>query len=122
MSRFHTMRWMSIAGGVCALLLGAAAAQAQQYDDSQSYDTSQNYDTAEQAPGRVARLAYLSGPVQFAPAGENDWGSVAVNRPMVIGDRLLTGGDGRAGLELGDASARIDNDSAVDLLTLAPDH
>src|SRR5690242_21200384 len=122
MSRFHMMRWMSIAGGVCALLLGATAAQAQQYDDSQSYDTSQNYDTAEQAPGRVARLAYLSGQVQFAPAGENDWGSIEVNRPMVIGDRLLTGDDGRAVLELGDAAIRIDNDSAFDFLNLDQDN
>lgn len=109
---------MLIGGGLCALLFGAAAVQAQQYDDSQSYDTSQNYDNADQAPGRVARLAYLSGQVQFAPAGENDWGSIEVNRPMVIGDRLVTGDDGRAVLELGDASVRIDNDSAFDFLNL----
>ena len=122
MSRFHLLRWMSIAGGVCALLLGAAAAQAQQYDDPQSADQTQSYDNAEQAPGRVARLADLSGQVQFAPAGENDWGSVEVNRPMVIGDRLLTGDDGRAVLELGDASVRIDNDSAFDFLNLDQDN
>ena len=123
MSRYRLSRLVLIAGGVCALLLGAATVQAQQYDDSQSYDQSQqNYDTTAQAPGRVARLAYLSGQVQFAPAGENDWGSVEVNRPMVIGDRLLTGDDGRAVLELGDASIRIDNDSAFDFLNLDQDN
>ena len=111
-----------IAGGVCALLLGAATVQAQQYDNPPSNDQSQNYDNTDQSPGRVARLAYLSGQVQFAPAGENDWGSVEVNRPMVIGDRLLTGDDGRATLELGDASVRIDNNSAFDFLNLDQDN
>ncbi len=101
----------------CALLVGAAGVHAQQYappdGSAQSYDGE-----TTQAPGRVARLAYLSGQVQFSPAGENDWGSVEVNRPMVVGDRLLTGDDGRAALELGDASLRIDHDSAFDFLNL----
>ncbi|MES2402883.1 MAG: hypothetical protein V4567_00935, partial [Pseudomonadota bacterium] len=104
MSRFRLSRQLLVAAGVCALLLGAATVQAQQYDDSQPSDQSQAPDDSAQAPGRVARLAYLSGQVQFAPAGETDWGSVEVNRPMVIGDRLLTGDDGRAVLELGDAA------------------
>jgi hypothetical protein len=120
MSRFRLSRILLVAGGVCAVAIGAAAAQAQQYAEPQSYD--QNVDNAEQAPGRVARLAYLSGQVQFAPAGEDDWGSVEINRPMVIGDRLLTGDDGRAVLELGDASIRIDNGSAFDFLDLDQDN
>ena len=122
MSRFRLSSQLLAATGVCALLLGAATVQAQQYDSSQPYDQSQAYDNTDQAPGRVARLAYLSGQVQFAPAGESDWGSVEVNRPMVIGDRLLTGDDGRAALELGDASIRIDNDSAFDFLNLDQDN
>jgi hypothetical protein len=120
MSRFRLSRSLLIAGAACAFAVGAAAAQARQYDEPQSYD--QNIDSAEQAPGRVARLAYLSGQVQFAPAGGDDWGSVEINRPMVIGDRLLTGEDGRAVLELGDASIRIDNGSAFDFLDLDQDN
>jgi hypothetical protein len=73
-------------------------------------------------PDRVARLAYLSGQVQFAPAGEDAWGEVEVNRPMVVGDRLLTGDDGRAALELGGASIRIDNNTAFDFLNLTEDN
>lgn len=117
MSRFHFLRSILTACGLCgALLVATLPAVAQQY--GQAYDATQpNTDTA-QSPGRVARLAYLSGQVQFAPAGDNDWGAVEINRPMVIGDRLLTGDDGRAVLELGDASVRIDNDSAFDFLNL----
>lgn len=121
MSRFPSFRTLWVAGAVCALLIGAATAGAQQSAPSQ-----QTYDSAEtgtnQAPGRVAQLAYLSGQVQFQPAGENEWGTAELNRPMVIGDRLLTGDDGLAVLELGDASVRIDNDSAFDFLNLAEDN
>ncbi|MDE2271298.1 MAG: FecR domain-containing protein [Xanthomonadaceae bacterium] len=109
--------------GTCTLIAATATTlRAQQYDNSQPYAQAQPYDNADQSPGRVARLAYLDGQVQFAPAGENDWGSVDLNRPMVIGDRLLTGSDGRAVLQLGDSSVRIDHDSAFDFLNLAQDN
>jgi hypothetical protein len=118
MSRFRFLRSMLVSGGAGVLLLaGATSLRAQQYDQPDA--ASQPYSDTAQTPGRVARLAWLSGQVQFAPAGENDWGTVEINRPMVLGDRLLTGNDGRAVLELGDASVRIDHDSAFDFLNLA---
>ncbi|HEU0277333.1 MAG TPA: DUF6600 domain-containing protein [Rhodanobacteraceae bacterium] len=107
-----------IASGLCVLLLGIATAPAQQYDGTQDNDQAPAGTDAEQAPGQVARLAYLDGQVQFAPAGENDWGAVDTNRPLIVGDRLLTGSDGRAVVELGGASVRLDNDSAFDFLNL----
>jgi hypothetical protein len=123
MSRFRIPTSLLLVLGTCTLLAGTATTlQAQQYDGSQPYAPTQSLDNPDQDPGRVARLAYLTGQVQFAPAGENDWGSVDLNRPMVIGDRLLTGNDGRAVLELGDASIRIDHDSAFDFLNLAQDN
>ncbi|HET7930087.1 MAG TPA: FecR family protein, partial [Rhodanobacteraceae bacterium] len=127
MTRFRLLRSLLIACATGGLLLaGAGVVQAQQYAQQPydpAYDTSQtSYPATTQDPGRVARLAYLSGEVQFAPAGEDDWGAVDLNRPMVLGDRLQTGDDGRAVLELGDASVRIDNDSAFDFLNLSEEN
>ncbi|TAN08635.1 MAG: hypothetical protein EPN38_01505 [Rhodanobacteraceae bacterium] len=116
MSRFRFSHLLLATLGVCALAMGAAA-QAQQYSGPAPADAGN-----DQIPDRVARLAYLSGQVQFAPAGEDAWGEVQINRPMVVGDRLLTGDDGRAVLELGDASVRIDRDTAFDFLNLAEDN
>ncbi|MGH8191703.1 MAG: DUF6600 domain-containing protein, partial [Rhodanobacteraceae bacterium] len=122
MSRIRFLRSLLVAGctGI-ALFACAATVQAQQYDQPNDTSQSQDADTAP-SPGRVARLAYLSGQVQFAPAGESDWGSVEINRPMVIGDRLLTGDDGLAVMELGDAAVRIDHDTAFDFLNLDEDN
>jgi hypothetical protein len=103
------------------VVLGSTAiANAQYYDQSPSYDQAAPQDQNVQAdpPDRVARLAYFSGDVEFAPAGEDDWGSADINRPLITGDRLLTGGDGRAALELGDAALRVNHDSAFNFLDL----
>ena len=75
-------------------------------------------DYASDPPDRVARLAYQSGDVEFAPSGADDWGSAYRNRPLSTGDRLYTGEDGRAALELGGASVRLDADTAVNVFDL----
>lgn len=69
-------------------------------------------------PGRVARLAWLSGEASFAPAGESQWYSAGINRPLVTGDRLWTGRDGRAELQLGTGLLRLDADTGIELLNL----
>ena len=66
-------------------------------------------------PMRVARLGYLSGGVTFSPAGENDWVSGTLNRPLVTGDRLWADTNGRVELQIGSAVVRL---SAKTLFTL----
>lgn len=66
-------------------------------------------------PARVARLGYLSGGVTFSPAGENDWVSGTLNRPLITGDRLWANNNGRAELQIGSAVVRL---SARTLFTL----
>ena len=66
-------------------------------------------------PGRVARLGYLSGGVTFSPAGEKDWVSGTLNRPLITGDRLWANNNGRVELQIGSAVVRL---SASTLFTL----
>jgi hypothetical protein len=92
------------------LLLCAAAslAQAQSARDDDSADP----------PSRVARLSYVSGDLGLLPAGAKDWSDASVNRPLTSGDRLSTGNDARAELELGGASLRMDGQTDFGLLDL----
>lgn len=73
---------------------------------------------AADPPGRVARLAWLSGDASFAPAGESQWYRAGINRPLVTGDRLWTGRDGRVELQLGTGMLRLDADTGIELLNL----
>ena len=69
-------------------------------------------------PGRVARLNYLRGSVSFQPAGETDWVSGAVNRPMTTGDRLWADYGARAEMHLGSATIRMDEATGLSFLNL----
>ncbi len=64
------------------------------------------------------RLAFQAGDVELASAGAANWGYAETNRPLFTGDRLETGNNGRAALELGGASVRISNDSDLSVLDL----
>ena len=69
-------------------------------------------------PGRVARLNYMRGSVSFEPAGESEWGSAVVNRPMTTGDRLWVDNGARAEMNLGSATIRLDAVTGLSLLNL----
>src|SRR4051812_10772319 len=69
-------------------------------------------------PARVARLAYLRGPVSFSPAGTDDWALASLNRPLVAGDRLWADAGGRDELQLGGAAMRMDGSTLLSILTL----
>lgn len=73
---------------------------------------------AADPPGRVARLAYISGSVSFSPAGEEDWDEATVNRPVSPGDRLWADTGARTELQLGGAMIRLGDATAVSLLNL----
>ena len=67
---------------------------------------------------RVARLNYLRGSVSFQPAGEPDWVSAIVNRPITTGDRLWADEDSRAEMHLGSATIRLDEQTGMSFLNL----
>ena len=90
---------------MAALLLAAFSQRVAAADD---YDPS----------GRVARLSYLRGSVSFQPAGESDWVSAVANRPITTDDRLWADEDGRAEIQLGFATIRLDSLTGLSFLNL----
>lgn len=73
---------------------------------------------AADPPGRAGRLGYLSGQVSFSPAGEDDWAGAAINRPLTTGDRLWADADGRAEVQIGQATMRMGAQTGVTVLNL----
>jgi hypothetical protein len=71
---------------------------------------------AQDPPARVGRIAWLSGPVSFAPAGAADWAQAPLNRPLVAGDRLWTDAGARDEAEFGSAIARMDAGTLLTVL------
>ena len=71
---------------------------------------------AQDPPARVGRIAYLSGPVSFSPAGAADWAQAPLNRPLVAGDRLWTDAGARDEAQFGSAIARMDAGTLLTVL------
>ena len=74
--------------------------------------------TFAEPPSRAARLGYIAGTVSFSPAGQPDWVRAAINRPLTTGDRLWTGGNSRAELQIGGAAIRMGPSTSLVLLNL----
>jgi hypothetical protein len=73
-------------------------------------------------PGRVARIAWLSGNVSLQPAGTQDWGIAPPNYPMTSGDRLYVDQGGRAIIQNGSTDVRVWGGSDVTLTNLTDDY
>ena len=69
-------------------------------------------------PSRIARLGYMSGPVSFSPAGQNDWDQATLNRPLTTGDRLWSDAGARAEIQVGGAMVRMQANTGVSVLNL----
>ena len=71
-------------------------------------------------PGRqVARLSILNGDAQIKRADTGEWVAAAVNTPLMMGDSLAVGNNGRAEIQFDSAHfARIAADSEIRLWNL----
>jgi hypothetical protein len=72
-------------------------------------------------PGRVARLSFIDGAVSIAPPGSDQWGEALLNRPLTTGDRIWADAGGRAELEVGSATLRIDEYTGLSFDNLTDD-
>ena len=68
---------------------------------------------------RLVRLSYIEGNVSFQHAADVDWSAASVNLPLEPGDRIYTGYDGRAEIELDDGSVyRLARNTDIEILSL----
>jgi len=95
-----------------------ASVQTQDQSPDQSQDQGQDQDQSQDPPGRVARLNFLEGDVQFRPAGEDGWVSAVPNRPMISGDDLWADEDSRAEVHVGSAAIRLGSKTGITFLEL----
>jgi hypothetical protein len=70
-------------------------------------------------PSRVARIAYITGPVSFEPAGVDEWADASLNYPMTTGDNLYTDNGARAVLRIGQNSIRLDSGTNFQFVNLS---
>src|SRR5262249_22107990 len=79
--------------------------------------------TAEDVTQEVARICYLNGSVSYARGDDPDnWQPADYNVPGTTGDRLYTGDDGRAELELhGGYALRVGAQADLEAINLTDD-
>jgi len=95
----HLLCWAS-ALAVLVVASGVAAAQ----DDP---------------PSRVARIAYLNGPVSFEPASVDQWTDASLNYPLTTGDNLYADNGARAVLRIGQNSIRLNSGTNFQFVNLS---
>src|ERR1039458_6196980 len=70
-------------------------------------------------PSRVARIAYVNGPVSFEPASVDQWTAASLNYPMTTGDNLYTDTGARAVLRIGQNSIRLNSGANFQFVNLS---
>ncbi len=75
-------------------------------------------------PGRVARLSVLEGSVSFQASGDtgaSSWSDASINYALTSGDRLYADQGGRAELQVGDCTLRLNGVADLTVSTLTDD-
>lgn len=76
---------------------------------------------SDDPPGRVGRLAEGRGQVWLLEEGQGEWQTASLNRPLTTADRLATDRGGRAVLEIGSTTIRLDEASDLEIARLDDD-
>lgn len=101
-----------------ALLLGAGVVAPALAQGGPDTPVSPQALAAPDLPARVGRLADTQGPVWWFDREEGRWLPAQPDRPVVAGDRVATGPDGRATLRFGTSSLRLAEATDAELLRL----
>ncbi|HUO33650.1 MAG TPA: FecR family protein [Candidatus Acidoferrum sp.] len=86
--------------------------------EQQQQEQQEQQQQASSQPG-VARVSVIQGNASIQRGDNGEWSAATVNTPLEAGDRLSTGNDGRAELQLnGSDVARLSSDSSAKIATL----
>ena len=69
-------------------------------------------------PVRVGRLSYINGDVSYALAGNDEWVSAQINRPIVTGDRVWADNNGRAEITVDNSAWWLGESTSVTVSNL----
>ena len=79
-------------------------------------------DEVPEVTARVARVSFVRGDVKVRRSGEDEWETADLNLPLVEGDELTTGADGRVELQFGSKThLRAERDSYIQIKQLSDD-
>ena len=69
-------------------------------------------------PGRVARVNTIEGQASVQLAGDTEWTTDVINRPLTTGDKVWVDVSSRAEMHVGSAAVRMGERTGVELLNL----
>ncbi len=78
--------------------------------------------SAGDPPGRVGRLAQISGTVSFHTAQDNQWTAATLNYPITSGNSLWTEPRSHAAVDVGSSRLYLDGSTELDIGTLDDQH
>jgi hypothetical protein len=111
---------------VLFLALGVISVSAQDQQSAppppdQDYSQPDNSQQADQGPAPgVARLSVIQGNVSTQRGDNSEWVAATVNTPVAVGDRVSTGPDGRAEIQLDSANIiRLSNNATVKIAAIS---
>ena len=70
---------------------------------------------AADPPGRVGRIAWMSGTVQLRNSDTGEWNTAVLNWPLTNGDALSTGPGARLEIGIGSTIVRLDSSSELSI-------
>lgn len=87
-------------------------------DQDYAQQSQQQGDQSGPAPG-VARLSVIQGNVSTQRGDNGEWVAATVNTPVAVGDRVSTGPDGRAEIQLDSANVlRLSSNATVKIANI----
>jgi hypothetical protein len=110
---------LALIAAVCGVMVGTVWAQAPGGPD-RGDPPSQNEQVVD-PPGRVGRIAELTGTVWMFSPESGEWVNAVRNRPLTTGDRLATDAGARAEMRIGSTTLRLDSGSELEVLRLDDD-